>query len=140
MSENPKKSGGELAKAGSGTIEKKVPPPEAKGSDTVLIHGVSRDGQTMAVLRARDERIEAGIMSPLKEGEPIEGEVVRLAPRPEFPLLCDVKVEVPAGTVNARGSRDSRQLGRPAQVATASYRDNWDAIWAKGSAKKSLPN
>lgn len=135
MSQAPKKPAHELAK---------------KAEDTVLIHGVSRDGETLAVLRAREERIEAGLMRTVKEGTPVEGEVVRLTPRPEFPLLCDVKVEVPAGTINARGAgegaSDARgagegapRLGRPAQVATARYRDNWDAIWSKGD-KKPLPN
>jgi hypothetical protein len=78
---------------------------------------------------------------PVKEGQALEGELVRLRPRPDFPMLCDVDVEVPAGTVNATGGSDHKTAHNgPAQVATSSYRDNWDAIWKKKSAKKALPN
>lgn len=91
--------------------------------DTVLIHGVSEDGEKLAVLRAREDRVEAGIVSKLKEGEPVHGELVRLSPRPESPLLCDVKVELP--------SAQRLSHGGPAQVATPDYRANWDAIWSK---------
>jgi hypothetical protein len=110
--------------------------------DAILIHGISQDGQTVAVLRARDDRIEAGVLRPVKEGQPVSGEVLKLTPRPEFPLLCDVEVQVPAGAINAAGGSDadrSSARGRPAQVATDTYRENWDAIWRKPS-KKSLAN
>jgi hypothetical protein len=109
---------------------------EAKVSDRVLIHSVSNDGETLGVLRAREDRLEAGVVRKVKEGESIMGELVRLKPRPEFPLLCDVEVEVPS---RASGSAPQKlSAGRPAQVATPSYRANWDAIWGKN--KKSAPN
>lgn len=100
----------------------------ATGGDTVLIHGVSEDGEKLAVLRARDDRIEAGIVRKIKDGEPLHGELVRLTPRPEHPLLCDVEVTMPAPA-----AAPARKLGHggPAQVATHSYRANWDAIWRK---------
>lgn len=125
-----------------------------KRRDTILIHGVSEDGESMAVLRAREDRLEAGVLRTVKEGKPVDGELLKLTPRPEFPLVCDVEVEVPAGTINAAGGSDihparggdmTQQLppgagrGRPAQVATESYRENWDAIWRK-PGKKALAN
>lgn len=115
-----------------------------KSKDAILIHGVSQDGETMAVLRAREDRVEAGVLRAVKEGEPVgSGEVLKLTPRPEFPLLCDVEVQVPAGAINATGGSDGAARestrGRPAQVATDTYRENWDAIWRKPS-KKSLAN
>lgn len=101
----------------------------------------------MAVLRAREDRVEAGVVRAVKEGEPPQGELVKLTPRPEFPLLCDVKVEVPEGTINAAGSADRAPArtphNGPAQVATDTYRANWDAIWSKqpkAGKKTSLPN
>lgn len=103
----------------------------------MLIHSVSNDGETLGVLRAREDRLEAGVVRKLKEGESIMGELVRLKPRPEFPLLCDVEVEVPSRTAQASAPPKLRE-GRPAQVATPSYRANWDAIWGKN--KKSAPN
>jgi len=114
----------------------------------VLIHGISEDGQTLAVLRARNDRIEAGVVRAVKEGEALQGELVKLTPRAESPLVCDVEVQLPAGAINARGGTDdvaqqhaSDARGRPAQVATDSYRENWDAIWRKPRAgKKTLAN
>jgi hypothetical protein len=116
---------------------------EKKRRDAILIQGVSEDGECMAVLRAREDRLEAGILRTVKPGKPVEGELLKLTPRPEFPLVCDVEVELPAGTINAVGGSDrapgAEGRGRPAQVATESYRENWDAIWRK-PGKKALAN
>lgn len=111
--------------------------------DAILIQGVSEDGETMAVLRAREDRVEAGLVRSVKEGQPLRGELLKLTPRPEFPLLCDVEVQVPEGVVNASGGSDAPapRRGGPAQVATNSYRENWDAIWSKPKgSKKALAN
>ena len=118
--------------------------PAKKSKDAILIHAVSQDGETMAVLRTREDRVEAGVLRAVKEGEPVgAGELLKLTPRPEFPLLCDVEVQVPAGAINAAGGSDGAprvaSRGRPAQVATDSYRENWDAIWRK-PGKKPLAN
>jgi len=113
-------------------------------SDVVLVHGVSEDGKSLAVLRARNNTLEAGVVRPLVEGEPIAGEVVRLKPRAEFPVVCDVEVTVPrAALAPQRGEGSAGEPGQrrhgPAQVATASYRDNWDAIWHKpGKGERQL--
>lgn len=117
---------------------KSDPKPVApKASDTMLIHGVSSDGESLAVLRAREDRVEAGVVRKVKDGETVLGELVRLKPRADFPLLCDVEVDVPSPV---SGSKSAPKLshGGPAQVATDRYRANWDAIWSK--PKKSAPN
>ena len=118
------------------------PAPKAKRkTDRVLIQGISESGDAMAVLRAREDRIEAGIVRPVKEGTPVEGELLRLRPHKDYPLLCDVDVELPAGTVNATGASEHKTSHNgPAQVATDSYRENWDAIWKKKPSKKQLLN
>lgn len=109
----------------------------------MLVHGVSADGSTLHVLRGRNDTVEAGVLKPLAEGKPITGEVVRLKPRKENPLLCDVEVELPAAragddeAAQARAAESSRS--GPAQVATATYRKNWDAVYRLRS-KRSLVN
>jgi hypothetical protein len=124
-----------------GSVREPRPEP---AKDAILIHGVSEDGETMAVLRAREDRVEAGLVRSVKAGQPLRGELLKLTPRPEFPLLCDVEVQVPEGVVNASGGSDDpapARRGGPAQVATDSYRANWDAIWSKPrSSKKALAN
>jgi hypothetical protein len=79
--------------------------------------------------------LEAGALQPLREGAPIQGEVVSLRPRESFPLLCDVETiyKPPAASAPSAPAAPARRKG-PAQVATDVYRDNWDSIW---SSKKS---
>ena len=104
--------------------------------DVALVHRVTPDG-AVHVIRRRGDQLEAGALSPLREGVPIQGEVVSLRPRENFPLLCDVNVHYtpPASITPAAmaSPRPTRRKG-PAQVATDEYRDNWDSIW---STKKS---
>jgi hypothetical protein len=102
---------------------------EPSGKDLALIHGRTADGAGLRIIRRREDRIELGAIRPLQEGVPIAGEVVSLTPRPEFPLLCDVKVELPANAPEADVAAPSRH--GPAQVATDQYRENWDRIWPK---------
>lgn len=112
----------------------KSPPPRPEASaepsppsgDVALVHRITADG-AVHVIRRRGDQLEAGALQPLKEGAPIQGEVVSLRPRESFPLLCDVETvyRPPAAPAQRKG---------PAQVATDVYRDNWDSIW---SSKKS---
>lgn len=98
------------------------------GSDVALIHGRTDDGTGLKILRAKSGHLEAGVVRPLVEGQPITGEVVRLSARKDFPLLCDVHVEL-----DARPPAHSERTARhgPAQVATDTYRKNWDAIYSR---------
>jgi hypothetical protein len=97
--------------------------------DVALIHGKTPDGEGLRIIRKREDRLEFGAVHPLKEGTPITGEVVTLTPRPEFPLLCDVKTELAAQKATADVTSAPRH--GPAQVATDQYRENWDKIWSR---------
>jgi hypothetical protein len=116
----------------------------AAAKDVALIHGVSADG-AVHVIRRRGERLEAGALRPVREGVPLTGELVSLTPRESCPLLCDVQVHYAppkAAEVEAKPSAaSSKPLGRkgPAQVATDTYRDNWDSIWS-GKKKRDALN
>jgi hypothetical protein len=110
-----------------------------------LIHGVTADGQGLRVLRKRADKIEIGAIHPLKEGVPILGEVVSLRPRPEFPLLCDVTVELearakPTDVADREANARTESRSGPAQVATDEYRRNWDDIFARPRRKTELVN
>ena len=95
-----------------------------KTDDVVLIHGVTADGKGFEVLRKQGETVSAGSMRPLEEGKALTGDVVRLKPRRELPLLCDVEVE-------HRVEAPARETSGPAQVASEGYRSGWDSIWGK---------
>lgn len=127
----------------------KTPPvPEAaagsaaseSAGDVALVHHVTPEGE-VHIIRRRGDQLEAGALSPLREGAPIQGEVVSLKPRPSFPLLCDVQTlytppRSPAPSAERPAPRPARRKG-PAQVATDDYRANWDSIWSspkKGDA------
>jgi hypothetical protein len=105
---------------------------ESKSSqDVALIHGVTDDGD-LKILRQREDRLELGAIRPLREGVPISGEVVRLTPRKECPLICDVTTELKAPPSPA-DSAPAPSLGHkgPARVTNDRYRTNWDQIWSR---------
>jgi hypothetical protein len=99
-----------------------APGTPPKGTDVLIVHGPTADGEGVNVLRARDRRIELGEMRPLKEGKPITGEVVQLTARAGAPNAFDVEVlaKVTGPALAAAG---------PAQVATREYRDGWDRVF-----------
>jgi hypothetical protein len=85
------------------------------------------DEEGFHVLRRRgEEPVEVGTLRPLKEGQPIEGEVISLRPRKDVPYVYDVKTKVAA----PRAQRRLTSAG-PAQVASEEYRAGWDKIWGK---------
>ncbi len=108
---------------------------EKQGTDVLLVHGVTADGGGLNVIRQRNQQLEVGAIHPARPGRPIHGELVKLRPRPECPLICDVDVQYSPGDSEPRPRDTARpQSGRrrgPAHVASAAYRTNWDAIWAQ---------
>jgi len=118
-------------------------PPESSSPDVALIHGVTPDGG-FQILRARENRLELGAVHPLREGVPITGEVVRLRPRENCPVLCDVEVQLkaPEPPTDRQLPEPAPSAARsgPAQVATDEYRKNWDAIWSKPRSAAKLVN
>jgi hypothetical protein len=126
------------ARLGATSAASAVPAKAGKGEDVALVCGVSDDGQGVEVIRKRGDRLETGTVRRLEAGKPIHGEVVRLRPRPQAPFLCDVEVEFTPP--EPRGERETLAASSgPAQVATESYRKNWDAIYGRGR-KPSLLN
>lgn len=100
--------------------------PEPKHEDIVILHSPTEDGEGARVLRAREGRVEAGEVRPMKEGKPIAGEVVTLKPREGQPWLCDVKVDYAPPPKAA--------THKPAQVATHAYRESWERTFGARSA------
>lgn len=100
-----------------------------KMRDVAMIVSRTEDNEGFQILRRRgeDQPVEVGTMRPLREGKPIDGEVVSLRQRRDMPFLYDVKTEVEA---EASESRRATSDG-PAQVATREYRRGWDAIWGR---------
>jgi hypothetical protein len=84
-------------------------------------------------VRFRDGSISAGEIRPVKEGEPVTRELVRLHPVDSERRVMRVETlhEPPA-------LPESPSLSRPARVSNERYRKNYDAIFeAKAKAKKS---
>lgn len=100
---------------------------DKKKRDLLFVQGKTKNDR-YKVVRAREDKIEVGEMSDLKDGEEIRGEVVKLKQRSEHPQLFDVETVVPP-------DEGSRHDG-PAQVATDAYRKNFDAIFASKKRKK----
>lgn len=100
------------------------PSPERSPTDIVFLGPPTADGAGVHVLRAREERLEAGELRTLQEGRPIAGEVLTLAPRKDNPRVCDVRESYAPPT--ARHASKG-----PAKVATDAYRDGWDEVFGK---------
>lgn len=112
----------------------------ASGSeDVALICGKTDDGKGLHVLRKRASRLEAGIVQPLEEGKPIHGELVTLRQRGQTPL-CDVEVHYSGAKAPEDTRLEGENRGHPAQVASDTYRKNWDTIWKASGSKKALLN
>ncbi len=106
-------------------------------TDVVFVHGAPTEG--VQITRLRDDRIESGELRPLREGRPIVGEVVKLAPRKESDRLFDVEVLAKGATPPAE-PRDKGHKG-PTRVTSSAFRDNWDTVFASGRSKKNeLPS
>ncbi|MBO6934592.1 MAG: hypothetical protein JJ863_06450 [Deltaproteobacteria bacterium] len=105
----------------------KPPPPvkgETKTEDVVLVHGRTADGKGLEVLRKKGDELSAGQIRPVEDGKPLTGDLVKLTPRPEMPLLCDVDVEYEA-------PRSTKAEAGPARVSSSAYRKGWDRMWGK---------
>lgn len=109
-------------------------PARAAAEDVVLLGPPTADGGGVHVLRAREQRLEAGELRALEQGRPIRGEVVSLAPRKDNPRVCDVKESY---TPPNADTSPAKAKG-PAQVATKAYRDNWDEVFARRPAAADL--
>lgn len=98
---------------------------EALTGDVAFVYGQGQNGTHILRRRSETSPVEAGVLRPLREGKPIDGEVVSLTPRRDAPLLFDVKSELP-------DPHPTRAPGEgPVQVASDAYRKGWDAIWGR---------
>ena len=95
----------------------------APREDVVLVHGRTEDG-ALQVIRKKGDELSAGELRPVEEGKPLRGNLLKLRPREDMPLLADVAITSPS-------------LSKPAQVATDSYRKGWDGLWGGRKKNKS---
>ena len=122
-------------------------PAPAETRDLALVVGrVGDDGLAIVRKRSPDAPLEAGIVQPLRDGQAIHGEVVKLTPRADAPLVCDVEVHHDGRTRNATAASRSDAaeppaLTRkgPAKVASPRFRDGWDRVFG-GRREDDLPN
>jgi hypothetical protein len=111
--------------------------PAAMG-DVAVVWGRNENGIYILRRRAEQGQVEAGLLQPLVEGRPINGEVISMRRRNDMPFLFDVKTEVaaPEQAESADQAEPNATGHGPSQVATESYRKGWDAIW--GSSSRNL--
>ena len=109
-------------------------PPRPK-EDVVFVHGPAERGEGLRVIRKREETIEIGEIRPVQEGRPLQGDLVKLKPRKDHDRLFDVEVLVSREELQSKGA-----LGHagPAQVATDTYRANWDAIFGAPASSRMM--
>lgn len=101
-----------------------------RSKDLILIHGVNEKRGELHVLRHRGDKIEPGVVKPIEEGKPIFGDLVRLKPKPEFPLICEVEEILRYEDHD----RESGHHSGPPRVTTEAFRRGWDAIFGKSES------
>ena len=119
---------------GSNSVPTQHEPIRPPSGDIALVWG--KDGDGVHILRRRSEEapIEAGLLRPMREGKPIDGEVVSLTQRDDHPMIYDVKSEFQGpNTAFSGASVPGERLSGdgPAQVASDAYRKGWDAVWGR---------
>lgn len=107
--------------------------PARLQGDIAVVCGKDQHGTHILRRRSEEAPLELGLLRPLREGKPIEGEVVSLTQRPEAPILFDVKSELADPRPRPRATEDG-----PAQVATEAYRKGWDAVWGRRRRDQSV--
>ena len=120
-----------------------------KPRDVVLVNGQTEHG--VSILRLRDERIELGELRAVREGTPVYGELVKLSPRPDHPMLFDAETlvrgpEAPP-RVDAPSVADEASPPRavapgahkgPPRVTSEAFRSGWDGVFGAKARKPSL--
>ncbi|HTN83100.1 MAG TPA: hypothetical protein VL242_05430 [Sorangium sp.] len=114
--------------------EKHDKPAPAANQDVVFIHSPVEQGEGFRVIRSREDRIEIGELRPTEHGRPLTGDLVKLTQRSEHARLFDVEVLLPA-----QRAPEAQRSG-PAQVATDTYRSNWEAIFGRREESNKLSN
>ena len=103
--------------------------------DLVFVQGQTEQG--LAIVRLKTDApgsptLEVAELRPIREGQPIHGEVLKLLPRPEDPRLFEAEVVVPShSTAAAASATPTPALPHkgPARVTTEAFRANWDGIF-----------
>jgi hypothetical protein len=112
---------------------RETPDEKSEPGDVALIYDRTEDAQGYRILRRRAAaaEVELGTIRPLKEGRPIDGEVLSLSARQDIPFVYDVKTELADPRAGSRPTSDG-----PPQIATEEYRRGWEAIWGQGKNER----
>lgn len=90
--------------------------------DFALLGIPGPDGSVPVLRHRADHSLEAGALVPVRDGEPLVGELVRVRPRDDGPGFSVESLYTPSG---------------PPLFNSRAYRDGWDAIWGrKGDQKR----
>lgn len=105
--------------------------PSESATDVAVILGGDSDRNELHVLRQRADTVEAGVVRPVVTGQPILGDIVKLKPRKDSPLVCDVEVVLEHPEPE---TRTAKHRSGPTRVSTDAYRQGWDAIFGNSAA------
>jgi hypothetical protein len=107
-------------------------------SDVILVHSRHASGNGFNILRQRQQRVEWGKLQQVEQGQPIHGEIVRLSRREGEANLFDAET-LYAPPAEAKAAAAPSRKG-PAQVATDTYRQQWESIFGCANKSKGAPN
>jgi len=97
--------------------------------DVILIHGVDPQRRELHVVRSKGGEVGLGIVRAVEEGRPIDGDLVRLKPRKDLPLVCDVEEVLSLSDAHAPRTPAGPAHPGPACVSTDAYRRGWEQVF-----------
>lgn len=97
--------------------------------DLVLVGGRVEETGGYRVLRQRADRVEVGELRTLEHGKALRGEVVRLHPTEAHDRVFECETLHDATPKGPPTADDGAGRVGPAQVASDTYRRNWEQIF-----------
>lgn len=101
--------------------------------DLVVIADADPESRDVTVVRPTAEGVVTAVLKPVKSGEPLMGDLVRLEPLPRIPVLARMRTVLrhPDAPALRGPSDDESPAPRTFLGSTDAYRRGWEAVFGK---------
>ncbi|HOU54107.1 MAG TPA: hypothetical protein PLQ97_09285 [Myxococcota bacterium] len=101
--------------------------------DLVVIADANPESRDVTVVRPTPEGVVASVLKPVQPGQPLLGDMVRLEPLPQVPILARMRTVLRHPDARApRGpSDDEAPSSRTFLGSTDAYRRGWEAVFGR---------
>ncbi|MBP7126802.1 hypothetical protein KBD49_10610 [Myxococcota bacterium] len=102
-----------------------------EAGDLVVIAKADPESRDVTVVRPTPEGVVTAVLKPVKSGEPLMGDLVRLEPLPRMPILARMRTVLrhPDAPAPRGPSDDESPVSRTFLGSTDAYRRGWEAVF-----------